>query len=168
MLSQPKLHRLGASISQHGWDDAKATQWTCIELNSSEIDATYKANMRIANLSKGGIVPPLQGGKYASFGGTHGNQWLRLLKHGGETAVKTIQAPGTTRIDTERILSRPRLRAIVEHGNKWLVLNSEVESVWPGIIDFGQKALNTKAAEEQTDCEIIQVGWRALPMIIPI
>ena len=164
MLSQPKLHRLGASISKHGWDDAKATQWTCVELNASEIEEVYKANLRTSKLSKGGIVEPMKGGKYASFGGTHGNQWLRLLKHGGETTVKSLQVPGTNRIDTERIMARPRLREKVEKGNMWFVLNSEVESVWPGIIDFGQKALNTKAAVEQTDCEIIRVGWRAMPM----
>ena len=164
MLSQPKLHRLGASISKHGWDDAKAMQWTCVELSAPEINDVYKANLKTSKLSNGRIVEPMKGGKYANFGGTHGNQWLRLLKHGGETTVKLLQVPGTKRIDTERIMARPWLRVEVGKGNKWFVLNSEVGSVWPGIIDFGQKVLNTKAAEEQTDCEIIQVGWRATPM----
>ena len=93
-------------------------------MSAPEINDVYNANLRTSKLSKGSIVEPVKGGKCANFGGTHGNRWLRLLKHGGETTVKLLQVPGTKRIDTERIMARPWLREKVGKSNKWFVLNS--------------------------------------------
>ena len=74
---------------------------------------------------------------------------------GVESACKEI-ADENGRLSKDKLcLGRPKFKEAVESGLRWFVLQQDCEVYWPGLIKLVEKALNTRAVEQQSEIEVM-------------
>ena len=124
-------HQHGAQILQAGWSWAKCADVTAIEAPPEPNKAeSIAANNRWV-VQSDGLIPPLSDMKILSIGGAHTNGFLRAVKAGCRTTVKTL-ADKNGKLNMEELCcNRPAFRDAVTHGLRWFVIEWQAPTVWP-------------------------------------
>jgi len=159
-----EAHFHGSQVLQAGFSWAKAADATAVETPPHPLDQeAVEENDKFVNLSDG-LIPPLSQMKLMSIGGGHTNTFLRAVKAGCRSAVESL-GDQTGRLNIEILgAGRPAFRDAVSHGLKWFVIHWKAPQVWPLLLDFVQKALNTVARNEQGEIEVmldLHRQWKA-------
>lgn len=146
-----EAHWHGFKIYKAGFSWSKAADATAFEVAPGQTHAQRK-NDEMVSLS-GGLIPKLSQLKLLSVGGGHTNTWLRAIKAGCRSAVPEL-ADATGHLSVDKLtIDRASLREAIDKGLRWTVLHHECERVWPELVDFIQKALNTEVREQQSEIE---------------
>lgn len=146
-----EAHFHGHKICKAGFSWIKAADATAFEV-APGVSKAHDENDKIVSLS-GGLIPPLTQLRLLSVGGGHTNTFLRAVKAGCRSAVTEL-ADATGHLSAEKLtVGRPGLKEAVDKGLRWFVLHHECERVWPELVDFIQKTLNTDVREVQSEIE---------------
>ena len=159
-----EAHFHGRQILQAGFSWAKAADATSVEAPPPPLDKeAVEENEKFVSLSDG-LIPPLSQMKLMSVGGGHTNTFLRAVKAGCRSAVESLADP-SGRLNVEILgANRPAFREAVSQGLKWFVIHWRAPELWPQLLDFVQKALNTVARNEQGEIEVmldLHRQWKA-------
>ena len=131
--------------------DAVATEAPPTGLRKKEAERFNETMSRFS----GGLIPLVNVLRILSISGSHTNTFIRAVIAGCESAVPEL-ADADGRLSAENLcLGRETFKEAVESGLRWFVLQHECEIVWPGLISLVEKALNTRAAEQQSEIEVM-------------
>ena len=149
----------GDEILRVGYDKAKASDATCIQVPPPPLDKEMiDFNNQLEQQSKDSI-PPIRALKNVSIGGSHTNTFCRQVKRGVKCLITD---PAKLDPDENGHLSydnltagRPEFKEAVDNGMHWTVLHWGVPLAWPDLLDLAQEALNVVCATRQGEIEIM-------------
>ena len=145
-------HNHGYEICMQGWSWRKASDAVAVEYVGDEESKTF--NEQLVALSDG-MFPPLASMTLLSISASHTNAFLRSVKAESKSACPKL-ADSMGFLNKEAIcMNRGGLRQAIERGLNWLVLSNAVVKEFPDIIDMVQKAMNTRAHENQSEFEVL-------------
>ena len=156
-LASQRAHTLGKKIVAQGWSWKKTNPF-CIEMpndNEKYVTKAIAVNEKLSNLS-GGKIPKMDAMTHLAIGGNHTRIFCYAVEKSAPTNVKELRGP-TGCMDKERIMMDPGLHEACTKGLRWTVI-SKTAAFWPGLISFGQRALNADVREIQSEVEIMRAA----------
>ena len=149
-------HHLGARILRMGFSWSKcddATAFTAPQ-TGPRAKSAQKTNTRLVELSNG-LLPALSQLQAVSVAGSHTNTFLRAVKAGCVTIVASL-ADSAGRLNVDMLsVNRPAFKDAVTNGLKWLMIADCVDEAIPELAGFIEKSLNTKAAQDKSEIEVM-------------
>ena len=154
-LASQKSHTLGCKIVNAGWSWKKAAAATCVQMPDDPVErqTALEVNEKMSRLSNGKIPMHDDNVQAMAIGGNHTNLFIRAVDKKAPTSIKKLASADGT-IDKARIIADPGIKKACEEGPHWLII-SNVAAKWPGLVQLGQRALNTFASEPQSEIELI-------------
>ena len=125
------------------------------------------ADRKLEDESEGRLPRPSHP-THMSIGGGHTNCFLRALSAGALTSEVFLRAPGDDKaefgpIDKQRLMSADNgLARAATSGMQWRVIHAAAAAV-PGLVEFGQAALNADAREGVGEVETIFLAHACVP-----
>ena len=155
-LSVSKTYLNAARHCLAGWSYKKASAgaWATTPPSAKEELQKYtEVNTEISENQP--EFPPLSDHALFSFGGPHGNGFLRAVLGGSACAVESLaKGGGLGFLDKDALQHQhPSIALALDQGLEWNVFHHEVFTRWPWALTIGQKALNNNGASEISEME---------------
>lgn len=152
-LSVSKTYLNAARHCMAGWSYKKASAgaWATTPPSANQELQNYtKVNAEISENQP--EFPPLSDHALFSFGGPHGNGFLRAVLGGSVCMVESLAKGGY--LDKDALQHQhPSIALALDQGLEWNVVHHEVFTRWPWALTIGQKALNNNGASEISEME---------------
>ena len=157
-------HVHGDKICQNGFSWKKASDATAIEADSQDIEEK-QFNDELSALSDG-LIPILAMIKILSVGGSHTNMFLRALKARSRTCVERLMDE-TGHLNPDKVcVNNKKMKEALDKGLEWTIVHRDAPKVWPNLVDFMQKSLNTDARGGQSEVEVMMSMYRMMQVAI--
>ena len=145
--SESQVH--GDEVLHDGFSFKKSADATCIDTAPPLLNADALAFNHDLEERSQGLIPPLCHLKVESVGGSHTNTFLRQSKAGVKCVVARLANPHG-HLDGEALgANRPTFKEALTQGMKWFKLDWPCQYVWPDLLLFIQRTLNTTAQTGQ-------------------
>ena len=152
-LSVSKTYLNAARHCMAGWSYKKASAgaWATTPPSANqELQNYITVNAEISENQP--EFPPLSDHALFSFGGSHGNGFLRAVLGGSVCMVESLAKGGY--LDKDALQHQhPIIALALDQGLEWNVVHHEVFTRWPWALTIGQKALNNNGASEISEME---------------
>jgi len=146
LLSPHNVHRNAAKILASGANMANLTNALCVEMPAAgpARAAHIQKNNSLIQRSSGLLAPISGGERYLSLGCGHTVAFCKAAQISGVTSAPSLQVPGATKIDLQKICQSTDFATMVRHGWSWEVVSSAVDVEFDLFSRIAQKALNTQ------------------------
>ena len=152
-VSAAQVHHLGAQIVRMGWSWSACALAVCIADGATRRSAAFTAKMQRGSEKFGKSVENEI--RYGSLACGHTNQFLVAALDRAVSDEEAISTDG--RISIEQITNGdPQLAEALEKGLKWLVLDADVEDLYPSLPDLVQRARQA-IGQVQSEESILQL-----------
>ena len=152
-IDATNMNAHGSTIIKKGFSWKKSEDCTAIEMPSdpASVAEAIASNFRVVELS-GGYIPKLSAMKALSLGGANTNGFLRAARARCPTMTEFADANG--RWSTDGLMVKDEhLKAAIEKGLWWTLLDKRCAELWPSLPNAAQKALNLRQSTETGEME---------------
>lgn len=156
----PESQHLGFGIRSVGSSWAKCADATAAQTPPGPLNTPAKDYNDMSIDMSDGAIPPLRLLRYLTIGGGHANVWLRQCNG----KVKCILGKDSEHSDhagdlcPEKLsIGRLAFAEALKAGLGFRMIHWQGPYTWPGLVEFGQSALNTEVRQGQSELEILMV-----------
>lgn len=155
-INAHNCHAVGAKILQVGGDMAQLHKATCFEMppDKTDRDGCLKFNSDLAENSLNMLAPVNGRERYLSVSCSHTVAFCRAVLAACSTSEDAIQDQNTKKISMQLMQRDNVLMDMVKIGWQWLIINWQVEKVWPDLPSLIESALNASNNVAQSQSEI--------------